>query len=313
LPGGGADDVSKIIAILKSRTLTENVIDHENLMPILFEDLWDSEKGAWKEDDPKKQPNMEKAVFLMHDLVRVADDKINKTIKISGEFADPQAASRVVNAYLDELQNFINANAFTVAKRNRLFIEGQLEQNKRDLLESGKEINEFYNTNKISNVDAKVNVPINKIEARDSSETLFAMNELSEVSNGIALPNPELQSANAEIDSLMAAKGKIDQKIEAARVVKNVPQQVYLNYVMLRRELLAKVNALLTTQYEMAKIEEAKEDLSFQIIDRAVPPVMKYKPKRSKLCIMSFVAAIFLAVFLAFFREYLQRMRAMQR
>lgn len=286
---GSATEAEKIVAILKSRTLTENVINSENLMPILFSKAWDVKAGKWKNDDPKKWPDMEMAVLAIKDAIIIVDDKKNKTIKISGVFRKSDISARVVNAYLDKLEEFINNNALTMAKRNRIFIEGQLEGNKRELLEAGKEINEFYQGNKVSSSEARIDVPLNSISLEQN-------NQYASLDNGL-------------LNNLLTQKVDIEKKISVAKVVQNVPQQVFLSYLMLRRELLAKVNALLTTQYEMAKIEESKEELSFQTIDKAVPPVKKFKPKRAQICIMSFMAALFGAIFLAFFREYLERMK----
>ncbi len=290
---GGAGDAEKLLAILKSRTIVEDVINRENLMPILFEKQWDAAANRWKSADPEKMPDMEMAVRKMKGAVVISDDKKAKTIKITGTFKTPELAARIVNAYLDELQNFINANALTTAKRNRLFIEGQLAENKEDLLEAGKEINAFYQGNRVSSAEAQVDVPIT------------TRNPEQDVSS----PGVGPQVPGSELDTLISQKADIERKIAEARVVEDVPQQVYLTYLMLRRELLAKVNALLTSQYEMAKIEESKEELSFQVIDRAVPPVKRASPKRSQICIMSFMAALFGAVFLAFFRDYLERMK----
>jgi len=297
---GVSDQMSKIMAIINSRTLAENVIERANLKPVLFDEEWNSEKGVWINNIPP----MEDAVRMLRKSIDIVDDKKENTIKISGVFADPQLAAHIVNTFVDELQKFINANAFTVAKRNRIFIEGQLEQNKRELLESGKEINEFYNTNKVSNVDAKVNVPINGLgirdsglENRDSDKTLYAMNDPVENPHGAA------------IDSLMASKTELDKKITEAKVVRNVPQQVYLTYLMMRRELLAKINSLLVTQYEMAKIEEAKDELAFEIIDRAVPPLKKFMPRRVEMCVIAFISALFVMVIGLFFVEYFRRMK----
>jgi uncharacterized protein involved in exopolysaccharide biosynthesis len=289
LSGGAADDASKIIAILKSRTLTENVINRENLMPILF----------GKKMSPGKQPSMEEAVQKMRIKIEIAEDKRNKKIKIKGEFRDPKVAARVVNAYIVELQKFISVKALTVAKRNRIFIEGQLEQNKRDLLEAGKEINAFYMKNKISNVDADVDVSIDMPNAEES-------NEISRLAyDGMS----ENRGVKSDVGTLMLKKNALDEKISKAKVVKDIPQQVYLTYLMMRRELLAQVNSLLTTQYEMAKIEEAKEELTFEVIDKAIAPEQRYKPKRSVICITTFFAAFIAAVFLAFVSDYFNRLK----
>jgi hypothetical protein len=76
----------------------------------------------------------------------------------------------------------------------------------------------------------------------------------------------EITDASAQVQSLLAQKMDLDKKIADAKVVKNVPQQVYLTYLMMRRELLAKVNALLTTQYEIAKITPSEIDERFDVL-----------------------------------------------
>lgn len=324
--GGSAGDTEKILAILKSRTLAENVINRENLMPILYEGRWDKKAGKWKVDDPEKQPNMEGAVRTIKSAVVSTLNKKAKTIKITGIFKGPRLAARVVTTYLVELQKFINANALTVAKRNRIFIEGQLEENKRDILEFGKEINEFYNKNKISNVEARVDVFLNGLKALKVSDhgienrgsdivVKLAKADPLTAGAGLVMSNSDSGIVNSQpqLSQLMIRKDDIDERIVETRIVKNVPQQVYLTYLMLRREILAKINALLTTQYELAKIEESRENLAFQVIDTAVPPERRFSPKRARICIMSFVAALFFAVLQAFFRERLRGMKALQR
>ncbi len=326
--GSSAGDAEKIVAILKSRTLAENVINREHLMPIFFKDKWDAASLKWKTNDPNKQPNMEDGVKAMRRVVTITDDKKSKTIRVTGIFFDQKITSAIVNTYLDELQNFISSNAFTTAKRNRIFIEGQLAQNKEDLLEAGKEINEFYRGNRVSSADAKVDVPVSRqsLTVNPATKALAGVlegesirkDEKIKVADASLLGQEELVvdsgsgsgMSDPAIGSLLEQKSDIEKRLADANMVKNVPQQVYLSYLMLRRELLGKVNALLTTQYEMAKIEESKEDLAFQVIDRAVPPVRRASPKRAQICIMSFMAALFGAIFLAFFREYLERMKA---
>ena len=304
--GGLTDDTAKIMAILRSRTLTENVIKSKNLMPVLFKDDWDSSRGTWKSSDPLDQPNMEMGVRALKQQVGVMEDNKGQTIEITAMFKDPELPARVVNAYLEELQKFINANAFTTAKRNRIFIEGQLQENKRGFLEAGKEINEFYKQNSISSVEANIDVNI---------ENVIGQVEMGQGAEPLKYANLDVQSIKqlgSDIGNLVTQKADLDEKIRTARIVEDVPQQVYLTYLMMRRELLAKINALLTSQFEMAKIEESKEELSFQIIDKAVVPFKKYKPKRAQICVISFFGALFFAVFLAFFREYLRKLKAEQ-
>jgi len=59
----------------------------------------------------------------------------------------------------------------------------------------------------------------------------------------------------------------------------------------------------------MAKIEEAKDDITFQIIDTAIPPEKRIKPKRKLNVMLAGVVSLFAGIFLVFFLEYLENMK----
>ena len=174
------------------------------------------------------------------------------------------------------MREYVNEKTLTAAKHDRVFIEQQLANNKRELLETGLGLNEFYKSGKVSSVESKVDVPIE-----------------------------ELSVQHAELAGLQKQLADIETKM----VVKGVPQQVYLQYLTLQRNVLTQVNSLLTQQYEMAKIEESKNDLVFQVIDSAQVPEKRSRPKRKQMVMMAFVGSLFFGIFLAFFLEYIEKMK----
>lgn len=278
----------KLMALLNSRALSESVVDELNLEKILFEDKWDAKNNTWK--DGVEPPNMELIVNALREHLSFMDDQKNGTIKLYALFKAPELAAQVVGAYIKNLQEFINQNSFTVSKRNRVFIEGQLANNKRELLTVGKELNTFYKEGNVSDIRSRMDVSL------DENKSIDLENNIS----------------NTAWDNLEKQKEELSNKLARTEIVKDVPQQVYLQYLTLRRELLGKMNALLTQQYEMARIDEAKEDLAFQVIDYPNVPFMRDSPRRSQIVIMSFMASLFLSVFAAFFIEYIKKMKAQQ-
>jgi uncharacterized protein involved in exopolysaccharide biosynthesis len=84
-----------------------------------------------------------------------------------------------------------------------------------------------------------------------------------------------------------------------------------LEYVRLKRNALTqeKVFELMTQQYEIAKIDEAKEDITFQIIDRAIPPEKRVKPKRKLNVMLAGIVSLFAGIFLVFFLEYMENLK----
>ena len=66
---------------------------------------------------------------------------------------------------------------------------------------------------------------------------------------------------------------------------------------------------LLIRECELAKIEEARSMPTIQVLDEAVPPEQKYEPVRRQIVMKAAVGSFALAVFLAFLREYRERMK----
>ena len=312
--GATSSSSVQIIALLNSRTLAERMIEKYGLMEVLYSKLWDQEHKKWKVSG-EDQPTMEDAVAKLFQHVTFTDNKKAQTIKIKLELADPGIAAEIVNNYIRELTYFINGNTFTVAKRNRIFLEDQLERNKAELLESGKELAAFYSTKKISNVIPTLDVDVSLtsgILQKTVGQTIVGQTSSPINPSPMAQTLKSLQETQEKAQDLQEQARSVQEKIQKVRIVKNVPQQVYLQYLTLRRELLVQVNSLLTQQYELAKAEEAKEDLNFQVIDWAKAPIRKYKPNRLVIVITSFITSLFLILLYTIFRDYLERMKSVR-
>jgi len=64
---------------------------------------------------------------------------------------------------------------------------------------------------------------------------------------------------------------------------------------------------LLTKQYELAKLDEARDATIIQVVDKAVPPERKAKPKRRLMVIVATFSGFFISIFVAFFMEYKEK------
>lgn len=316
LSGGGNSSIAQLQVLLRSQTLAEQVIKENQLVKVFFRDFWDEAGSRWKTDDPKKVPTLGSAVQTLFSIVSFPESD-GVTLKIVAIHEDPKFAAELANTYVKTIANYINENALTSAKRNRIFIEGQLERNKRELLESGKELSNFYVSNKISNVVPTVDVDISNVGAEPADTAVTGdVREgpatLPDPSDSAASGVPGISTAFAEVgkqvQDLQTKTQAIHQKLEEAKKIKNVPHQIYLQYLTLHREMLGQVNTLLAQQLEMAKIEESKEDLNFQVVDWARIPEQRFKPNRRQIVMVTFATAMLLAVFFVFFMEYLKKM-----
>lgn len=69
------------------------------------------------------------------------------------------------------------------------------------------------------------------------------------------------------------------------------------------------IYTLLTSQYEQAKVNEAKENITIQVVDYAIPPIKKSKPSTTLNVLIAGVSSIFLGIFLAFFLDFWRKFR----
>ena len=99
------------------------------------------------------------------------------------------------------------------------------------------------------------------------------------------------------------ASPKLENQIHAS--LTEAPE-IKLQYTRLQREALVqnKLFTLLAQQLEQAKIEEARDETAFQVLDRAIPPERKSKPARAIMVLLSMLVSLFAGVMLAFAREY---------
>ncbi len=114
--------------------------------------------------------------------------------------------------------------------------------------------------------------------------------------------NPQWQLAQRELASLRS------QLLLAERDQpnKNAPGAEYLNryrdfkYQETLFELMAK-------QYEMARLDEAREGAVIQVVDPAVVPEWKSKPKRAQIAVLTALASGFALLLFVFVRESLHK------
>jgi uncharacterized protein involved in exopolysaccharide biosynthesis len=95
---------------------------------------------------------------------------------------------------------------------------------------------------------------------------------------------------------------------EAKRVAainkKYLEEQLPLNADPLIKQ---KIYTMIAQQVETAMMAEVKENFSFKVIDPPMVPDKKIKPKRAQMVVLSFVVSLFLAVFVVFALEYLEK------
>src|SRR3569623_1512800 len=100
----GASSADKAIAVLKSRAFTDAFIKDEQLLPVLFSDMWDPQKQTWLVKDQKDAPTLRRAYQVFDGNIRtISQDKKTGLITLAIEWKDPEEAARWANLLVERL------------------------------------------------------------------------------------------------------------------------------------------------------------------------------------------------------------------
>ena len=293
---GGSGDL--YVGILKSRSVEDAVIKQLDLAKIY---------------ETKKPEDTRKALEGATKIQLGAKDGI---ITISADDKDPKRAAQLANTLVEELGRTSVRLNLSKASTERLFLEKRLEIVKNDLKRAEEVLKSFSQTNKTIQVDSQAKASIEGV-ARLKADLAGKEVQLATLRSYQTDENQEVKSVQSAIVRLRREIGAYSGSSgsgEGVPSVGSVPS-LGLQYARLLREMKTQEAILgqLTNQYEVAKLSEAKESSSFQVLDTAEAPTKKSKPKRSLIVILVTVTAFFISVFASFIGEFLERMSAEDR
>jgi uncharacterized protein involved in exopolysaccharide biosynthesis len=289
------------------------VIQSLDLLPILFAKKWHAEKQQWQTNKP---PTLQDAVRALDTLVSLTANRQN-VITIAVSHTDPVLAATIANRYIEALQRALNDNAFSIAKKNRIFIAAQLENTRKDLASAEETLKQFEQTHKIAALEAQTTAAVKAIaeveaQIRQKEVQVGVFHRLmTGASREVYLAQEELRELRAQLAQLQyggpgLAQAKTNPKLEnQIHASLTEAPEIKLQYTRLQREALVqnKLFTLLAQQLEQAKIDEARDETAFQVLDKAIPPERKSKPARAVMVLLSMLGSLFVGVMLAFARE----------
>lgn len=299
------------VEIIKSRSVFDGVLKKE----------FTPEKDK---DNSKKKTLLEilKAKTLSKGREKL-NDKINVKaspegiISVAVELNDPHLAADVANALVSELDKINKEKSTSRAKNSRVYIENQLKLTEGKLKNASEQLVEFQEKYKAVSLEEQTKIAIEK--AGELKGNILAKN----VELGVALQtmkpdNVLVVELKKEIEELEKQYNYLqygdslaleDQK-EFYIPFAEVPE-VGLELAKLMREVKVQetVWELLNQQYYHAKIQEARDTPTIQVLDEAVPPELRTKPKRKLLVLISSFLAFIVSIFWAFISEYFHHVK----
>ena len=275
------------IGMLKSRTIADVLIKRFDLQT-----LWEA----------KTREATRKALEGSTVIASGKDGFI--TIEYSDK--DPQFAATIANAYVEELDRLNSTLAVTEASRKRLFFERQLKGSRANLDAAENALKQTQERTGLIQLEKQGGAII---EAVANVRAQIAAKEVELAAMGaFATPqNPDYRQIQQVIIGLRAQLAKLEANSAGSDI--KVPTgklpETGLEFLRKTREFKYQETLfeLLSKQFEIAKIDEAKDASLIQVVDKALVPEQKSKPKRSLIVILATMMAFFIGVLLAFFKE----------
>lgn len=274
------------VGLMESRTISDKLIERFKLKMRYAKETM---------DDTRKALNGTRSI---------SNGKKDGLISISVEDTDPKFAAELANAYVDELAKLTQTMAITESSQRRLFFEKQLKDAKEQLAKAEIALRATQEKTGMIQLDGQVQAIIGNVAQLKGSIAAKEI-QLNAMRTFAASQNPELLRAQEELRGMQSQLAKLERS-QAGKGDLMVPTgsipEIGVEYVRSLRDVkyFETVFDLLAKQFELAKIDEAKDSSLIQVLDTAVPAERKSKPLRGLITLMATAAGAVLGVLLAF-------------
>ncbi len=282
------------VALLKSRSVQDAIVNQFDLRSVYWVKQY---------QDARKQLNSRSDITA-------GDEGL---ISISVSDRDPQRAAELANAYVGQLR-LLNQNlAVPEAAQRRLFYEQKLDTEREGLAQAELALKQAQDKTGLIQPDAQSRAII---EAVASTRAQVGIKEvqLQAMRTYATANNPDLKRAEQELAGLRGQLSSLERSTGALGngnleiPTRRLPE-VELDYIRRARDLKyhEALYDFLSKQLEAARIDEAKEAVIVQVVDKAVPPEKKSGPRRMVIVVIAMAVAFLLACLWALVTEALRR------
>jgi uncharacterized protein involved in exopolysaccharide biosynthesis len=275
------------VGILRSQTVEDRLVERFQLKRVYSVKL---------EEDAREK---------LAENTGLSEDRKSGIIAISVTDRDPNRAAAIAQAYVDELNHLVVELSTSSAHRERVFLEERLAGVKRDLDDASLKFSQFASKNTAIDIKEQGRAMVDAA-AKLQGELIAAESESKGLEQIYTANNVRVRAVQARISELRRQLEKLGAAGTATEVnqtgdsthplypsIRELPiLGVTYGDLYRRTRIQEAVYEALTQQYELAKVQEAKETPSVRVLDAARVPERKSFPPR--LLITSLVSFLFL-------------------
>jgi capsule polysaccharide export protein KpsE/RkpR len=277
------------VDLFRSRSVQDRVGDRLNLQKVY--------RARYKQDARK----------TLNDHTSVSEDRKSGVISLTVTDKNPERAHDIAQAYVDELNRLVSQVSTSSARRERIFIERRLTTVKSDLEDAEKQFSAFASKNSALDIKEQTKAMVESAGLLQG-QLIASQSELQSLEQIYTSNNVRVRSLQARVDELKRQAQKL-QGTDASLVSDAAqPDQMYPPIRKLpllgvewadlyrRMKIQETVYELLNQQYELARIQEAKEIPTVNVIDTANLPEKKSWPPRGLIIVLLTVLSMAAAV-----------------
>jgi uncharacterized protein involved in exopolysaccharide biosynthesis len=268
------------VALFHSRTVEDSVIQRFGLM------------ARYR----AKRMSNARTAFESHSTVLLGVK--DGLLRITVTDRDPGLAAEIANGYVEEYRKLSANLAITEASQRRMFFQQQLLEARGNLTTAEEAMKSTQESTGVLQIDSQAR------SLMESAATLRGQAVSKEVQiqamrSYAAEDNPELIIAKRQLAALQAQLGKLAGNDSGSDFIvpKGKAPEVGMEYLRKLRDVkyYETIFELMAKQFEMAKLDEARQGAMIQVADVAVPPDKSSFPK----CIIIVLGATLLSLFAA--------------
>jgi uncharacterized protein involved in exopolysaccharide biosynthesis len=276
--GGIKNPADQYVAFVQSRSVQDALIDRFKLV--------ERYEADFKQDARKE----------LEANVQISSGK-DGLITIEASDKDPAFAALLANAHVEELGTLLKRLAITEAQQRRVFFENQLNTAKDKLVKAEQALKASgLNSSALKSSPAAAVEGLAKLKATITAQEI----KVASMRGYLTESAPDFKQAQTELAAMRAQMSRAEKE--------DPPSSTDSDYIAKFRDYkyFETLFELFSKQFEMAKLDEAREGAVIQVIDIAQAPERKSKPKKGLIALMSTLAAGFALLLFVFVRQALR-------
>jgi len=278
------------VALMSSRTVEDAMIQRFGLM---------AEYHSKRMSDARKDFEHRTTVLI---------GSKDGLIRITVEDHDANRAAELANGWVEEFRNLSASLAITEAARRRLFFQEQMQEAKDKLTAAEDAMRKTQQATGVLQIDSQARALIEsaavlRAQVMAKQVQIEGMRSFAAEDNpNLILAKQELAALQSQLEHLSGAQKDVGSDLNLS---KGTATEAGLEYLRRFRDLKYQetVYELLAKEFEIAKLDEAREGSIIQVVDPAVTPDKKSFPQRTLIVLGATVISFFFAVFWVLARE----------